>query len=70
MKKMAICPGCEGSGLMKDTDEWSVYYHFCRCCNGRGEFPESEMLERVKDMKTWPDSVRREHGIKMTAPAE
>lgn len=65
--KMAICPGCEGTGLMKDVDETSVHYHPCRCCDGVGTFPESEVLERVKDMKTWPDSIRREHGIAMTA---
>lgn len=54
------CPSCEGTGNMKDIGG----YHTCRCCEGLREFPESELMERVKDMKTWPDSIRREHGIK------
>lgn len=57
------CPACEGSGIMKDVLDGAVHYHPCRCCAGLGEFPASEMLDRVKDFKTWPDSVRRELGI-------
>lgn len=50
---------------MKDVHEATIYYHTCRCCCGVGSFPENELMERVKDMKTWPDSVRREHGFKV-----
>ena len=59
-----LCPACYGTGLMKDGDDNGVYYHPCRCCNGEGAFPEPELLDRVKDMKTWPDSIRRENGFK------
>lgn len=62
---IVVCPACEGSGMMKDVDEWSIHHHVCRCCTGLGEFPEAEMMDRVKDMKTWPDSIRREHGFKV-----
>lgn len=58
-----VCPGCEGAGLMKDENAGSIYYHMCRCCTGIGTIPESEVLDRVKDMKTWPDSIRRECGF-------
>lgn len=58
-----LCPACDGTGLMKDEDEVSIYYYACRCCSGVGVFPEAELMDRVKDMKTWPDSIRREHGF-------
>jgi hypothetical protein len=54
---IVVCPACEGRLVINDIDG----PHECRCCEGAGKFPETEMFNRVKDMKTWPDSIRREH---------
>lgn len=56
------CPACDGSGITKEVDAVSIHYHPCRGCGGLGEFPEANLLERIKGMKTWPDSIRQEHG--------